>query len=271
MNQRKWKRQAHCAVVTMVMALCGCRATAPVSPDIEALLRPGPAGTPLPPRNTDAAHNWPPEFKRFIDAALEMFREGQPEPSIEEFEARLGIKLTPKPPGGTPAPDANSFHRAEASWIPSPPSPRPPERMSPEWRSLLAELPSSSAGIRRYLLSIEIDPTRRYCISPYALAIYTGARFTNIDNVPPSERPRPEWARAYEWGMFKRGYFGNYRSDMGFGFRANAPAKWTTAERDANCILDFRISANFKSMKRSLNTAAAPDFDGVRMTAELSQ
>ena len=49
MKQRKWKTQARCAAVAMV---------------IETLLRPGPAGAPLPPRNAVAAHHLTAELSR---------------------------------------------------------------------------------------------------------------------------------------------------------------------------------------------------------------
>lgn len=57
---------------------------------------PGPDGTPLPPRNPDAAKYWPPEFKRFLDSAVALIKRGGKEPTVAEVESALNVRLIPQ-------------------------------------------------------------------------------------------------------------------------------------------------------------------------------
>ncbi|WP_198161200.1 hypothetical protein, partial [Variovorax sp. WDL1] len=116
--------------------------------------------------------------------------------------------------------------------------------------STLTELPrpfatSPEAGLRIYMLKFVMDKEMPTCINPYDLAIYTGATFTNVDHSP-HQLPRPIWARAYEWGMFKRGYYGTYTSNKGFSISVNAGHSRGPAQHDATCITALSISSSFK-------------------------
>lgn len=219
----------------------------PSAAQATALLAPGPDGTPLPPRNSEASRNWPPEFKRFIDEALELFKPGTKEPTLQEFEEKLGIKLLPSDWKKTEDDGRMQVYRVEAPWIyrvkPTDP---------PFWADLstLTELPrpftsSPEAGLRIYRLGFKLDSAISPCINPYDLAIYTGANFTNSD-VNPHQLPRPIWPDAYEWGMFKRGYYGRYTSNKRFSISVNAFNSSGPAQHDATCINTFGISASFK-------------------------
>lgn len=211
-------------------------------------LVPGPDGTPLPPRNPGAARNWPPEFRRFVDEALVLFRPRTREPTLEEFEMKLGIKLLPGKWKKTEDDGRMQVYRVEAPWIyrvkPTDP---------PRWADLstLTELPrpyttSPEAGLRIYMLKFVMDKGLYACINPYDLAVYTGATFTNYDQSP-HQLPRPIWARAYEWGMFKRGYYGTYTSNKGFTISVNSTSSIGPAQHDATCVTSFWISNSFES------------------------
>jgi hypothetical protein len=252
-------KAARVIALLAAVALGGCHTT--------SSLRAGPDGTPLPPRDPEVARDWPPEFRRFVDTALAMFRDGNPEPSIEEFEKRLGIALSDptRPKEG----DHLQRHDVRAPWVRE----RHPFLVGPP-ASYLAEMRDKDAGgrhpsSRRYLLRFEMNENPRYCISPYALAIYTGARFTNSDNPVPHQKPRPEWVNAYEWGMFKRGHYGNYDSNMGMGVWVNASRLRSRATDDATCITIFRIGASFRPTRPRLDTAGAPVPRGIDQLAAL--
>lgn len=204
-------------------------------------LSPGPPGTPLPPPDPRAADDWPLEFKRFIDAALELFKPGNPEPTQEEFETKLGIKLVPFDWKKTNATWRKAY-LVEAPWI------YQPKPTDPAWagkKNALIELNVREKGVRAYLLEFRMGQHLPSCINPYALAIYTGANFTNRDHNP-HQAPLPVWPRAYEWGMFKRGYYGRYTSNMGFSIGVNVTNHAGPAQHDATCVATFNISARFK-------------------------
>ncbi|WP_232324489.1 hypothetical protein, partial [Variovorax sp. WDL1] len=116
--------------------------------------------------------------------------------------------------------------------------------------STLTELPrplttSPEAGLRIYMLEFRMDPEMPICINPYDLAIYTGANFTNSDHSP-HQLPRPIWASAYEWGMFKRGYYGRYTSNKGFTISVDVSRSRGNTQQDAACVTGFWISTRFR-------------------------
>ncbi|WP_143684774.1 hypothetical protein [Variovorax sp. KK3] len=218
----------------------GVSGTAPIP------LTPQPDGSPLPPRDARAADRWPSEFKRFIDEAIELFKPGSREPTLQEFEAKLGIKVLPSDWKKKDDDSRMQVYRVEAPWIY-----RPEPTDPPFWAQLntLTELQrpspgSSTAGQRIYRLAFKMDPSMVPCIDAYDLAIYTGANFSNSD-ASPHQSPRPIWSEAYEWGMFKRGHTGRYTSNKRFSLTVSVANSGDSPPRGATCVATFGISANF--------------------------
>ncbi|PNG52911.1 MULTISPECIES: hypothetical protein [unclassified Variovorax] len=194
-----------------------------------------------------AARNWPPEFRRFVDEALDLFKPGNKEPALQEFETKLGIRLLPSNWKKTDHDGRMQVYRVEAPWIYRVKSTDPPRLAD---LSTLTELPrplttSPEAGLRIYMLEFRMDPEMPICINPYDLAIYTGANFTNSDHSP-HQLPRPIWASAYEWGMFKRGYYGRYTSNKGFTISVDVSRSRGNTQQDAACVTGFWISTRFR-------------------------
>lgn len=193
---------------------------------------PGPDGSPLPPKNADAAKYWPPEFKRFLDSALALIARGGKEPGIEEVEKTLNVRLTSQTQADLPYGILRKF---DISNIPF----GPPEPM--KWGHELVVLGNKSKPITSWQMRIFLDQ-KRFCVNPYDLAIYFGETFSghdtrlhiqNLDGWPPS----------YAWGLFKRGSQGEHIS----------PSIWVTTplqifnqpHREPGCITGIRLFGKF--------------------------
>jgi hypothetical protein len=204
-----------------------------------------PEGTTLPPRNQDAARDWPVDFRRFIDGALFLFRDGNSEPKIDEFRKKLHIQIT-QIPGMTLGElhylGMEQFYRAEASWA------------TEDWpigdsrardHNFLAETKRpeayrANAYLRTYYLVMEID-RNRLCVDPYALAIYTGATFS-VDQIG-----APAGVKRYEWGMFNKTGAGMYTSNMNFDLSIAPAANATGATSTANCVRVITFNSKFRT------------------------
>lgn len=202
-------------------------------------------GTPLPPRNQDAARDWPVDFRRFIDGALFLFRDGNSEPKIDDFRKKLHIQIT-QIPGMTLGElhylGMEQFYRAEASWA------------TEDWpigdsrardNNFLAEMKRpeayrANAYLRTYYLVMEIN-RNRLCVDPYALAIYTGANFS-LDQIG-----SPAAAKQYEWGMFNKTGAGMYTSNMNFDLSIAPAANGTGTTSTTNCVRVITFSSKFRT------------------------
>jgi hypothetical protein len=201
-------------------------------------------GTPLAPRHQDAARDWPVDFRRFIDGALFLFRDGNSEPKIDEFRKKLHIQVT-QIPGMTLGElhylGMEQFYRAEASWA------------TEDWpigdsrardNNFLAEMKRpeayrANAYLRTYYLVMEID-RNRLCVDPYALAIYTGATFS-LDQIG-----SPAAAKQYEWGMFNKSRSGTYASNMNFSVAISPRVSTRETTSTATCVQIITFSNEFK-------------------------
>jgi hypothetical protein len=192
--------------------------------------QPGPDGTPLPPKNPEAATYWPPEFKQFLNSAVALFKRGGKEPTIRELETVLKVRLTPQ----ANSTDGTS-QKYDVSNIPF----GPPEPM--KWGHELVVLGKSLEPDTSWQMRVFLDQNR-FCVNPYDLAIYFGETFIgadrrlhilNLDGWPP----------AYSWGLFKRGSQGEHI----------APSIWITTpmqifnqpHRDPGCITGIRLFGKF--------------------------
>ena len=193
---------------------------------------PGPDGTPLPPKNPDAAKYWPPEFKRFLDSALSLFKRDGKEPSLDEVSEVLNIRLIP-----LPQLERHDFTQREFSvgGIPF----GPPEPM--KWGHQLAILDIYRDRVTSWQLDIFFDPLK-FCVSPYEAAVYLGESFSESDRrVHVSNRDF--WPPSYTWGMFKRGSQGEHLGQSIWFFTPQQ--EFNKPHRDPGCITRFLIIRRF--------------------------
>lgn len=192
---------------------------------------PGPDGSPLPPRTADAAHNWPPEFKTFLDTALQTLKRGGQLPAPEVIAKSLGIQLQENPVDQTMSGVLREFRVLDVPFGPADPK---------DARHVLTLVGRTNLANRSWHLHILVDP-KRYCINPYEIAIYLGEPFFSGTQEP---HAIPDWwPKSYTWGMFKRGYQGVHIAPSLWLSTGRQPYGSTTTE--PNCIGAFIIIRQF--------------------------
>ena len=192
----------------------------------------GADGTPLPPQNPDASKYWPPEFKKFLDAALALFKRGGKEPKIAEVEKALNVRLTPELKINSESGVLRDFRVHGVHFGP----PEPMKR-----GHYLAVLGSAREPNVSWQMTILVD-AERYCVSPYEIAIYLGESFSEIDRRVHVER-RDGWPPSYTWGMFKRGSQGVHTSQPVW---ITTPQQvFNQPHRDPGCILSLKVFGEF--------------------------
>ena len=193
---------------------------------------PGLDGTPLPPKNPDAAKYWPPEFKQFLDSAVALFKRGGKEPTVLEVEKALNVRLTPQNQGDLSSGTLQNF---KVSNIPF----GPPEPM--KGGHYLAVLGKSFEPNTSWHMGIFLDQSR-FCVNPYDIAIYFGETFIGVDRRLHIQN-LDGWPPSYSWGLFKRGSQGEHISKTVW---LTTPLQiFNQPHREPGCITGIRISGKF--------------------------
>jgi len=193
---------------------------------------PGADDTPLPPKSSEAAKYWPPEFKRFLDAAVPLLKRGGKEPSVEEIERVLNVRLTPEL---NIYPGSGILRKYRLSNIPF----GPLEPM--KWGHYLSILGNTRESMTSWHLTILVD-AKQYCINPYEIAIYFGEPFSEHD-LRTDIVNRDGWPPSYTWGMFKRGSQGVHLSNTVW---ITTPKQvFNQPHRDPGCITNLRLFGKF--------------------------
>lgn len=193
---------------------------------------PGADGTPLPPQNPEAAKYWPPEFKRFLDAAVPLLKRGGKEPSIEEVEKVLSVRFTPIL---NPYPGYRVLREYQVSNVQF----GPPEPL--KLGHYLAVLGNAREPMTSWQMTILMD-AKNYCVNPYEIAIYFGEPFSEADERVHVERI-DGWPPSYTWGMFKRGSQGVHVSRSTWLYTPHQI--FNQSYRDPGCISSFIVFGKF--------------------------
>ena len=132
----------------------------------------GQDGEPLPPPNKDIARHWPPEIKQLVDDMLELFsRQERESLSAEQIEQKLKIKLERTPlktdQGGVTA----NYNITQSIWLTLRADPPDTRSLGVYWF-----IEHKKTGKTHHHLELALDRDR-YCLNPYELAIYTGAKY----------------------------------------------------------------------------------------------
>ena len=193
---------------------------------------PGLDGTPLPPKNPDAAKYWPPEFKRFLDSAVALIKRGGKEPTVAEVESALNVRLIPQ---SLLHLSNDTLRRFGVSNIPF----GPPERMKGE--PYLVVLGKPHELLTSWTLGFFIDQSL-FCVNPYDIAIYFGEAFSGDDRRLHIQN-RDGWPPSYTWGLFKRGSQGEHISRSVW---ITTPLQiFNQPHREPGCITGIRIFGKF--------------------------
>lgn len=164
----------------------------------------GEDGITLPPKSQEAAKYWPPEFRMFFDSALAIFKRGGREPSIEELEQILNIRLSLLPETGRSS-ATTKISEFTVSGITF----EPQERTG--WEHRFNILENLKTHTSKWQFTVVADPSR-FCINPYEIAIYLGEEFSGVDMRLHMEN-LDAWPPSYKWGLFKRGSQGIHLSN----------------------------------------------------------
>lgn len=193
---------------------------------------PGPDGTPLPPKNPDAAKYWPPEFKRFLDSAVLLFKRGGKEPTVAEVESALNVRLIPQ---SLLHLSTDILQKFDVSNIPF----GPPEPM--KWGHELVILGKNLEPNTSWQMRIFLDQGR-FCVNPYDIAIYFGETFIGVDGRLHIQN-LDGWPPSYTWGLFKRGSQGEHISKSVW---LTTPIQiFNQPHREPGCITGIRIFGKF--------------------------
>jgi hypothetical protein len=227
-------------VICALLAACGTTRPAepPPAPSIPqktdlSIFDPGPDETPLPPQNKAVGEKWPSELRHFIDGLLQLFG-GYQRATLtnEEIEKTLGVKLTKKeyfPWTGVDA--AYDISGSVFLWE---------KRYSGAAEYRIGKVKED--GMRFLTLEFPME-AKKYCVSPYDFAIYTGNKYwpeMPVHGFVPPDRP---WPPAYEWGMFKRSSGGRFNAvgKENPNFVKNESINLITSNE---CIINFRANTN---------------------------
>ena len=223
---KRWRRFKAALLLVAACGLCNAwaQASEPGKAEIPASV-PGADGTPLPPPNKAVGDKWPPEVKRFIDGMLLLFGNAERPPlSTQEIESTLGVTLVP---------ESLIRYRVDASYVVSGSDLLNPISVR-QGLSVYTVGSLKKDGRRFHTFDFPID-ARRYCVSPYDFAVYTGNLYRPEMPVHGFRPPDQSWPLAYEWGMFNRTSSGRYLADR------KPAVDLITSD---TCILKFRAQTN---------------------------
>ena len=192
-------RQArfHIIVLAVAFSASACAQTSLPPSSTPTIKLQGIYGEPLPPPNKAVAHHWPPEIKQLVDDMLELFdNKRTPTLRVEQIEQKLKIKLNRTPLRSDQGGMTANYDIVQSAWLISrtdQPDPRLPGNY------VIRD--DVKTKLTSHKLELPLDMTR-YCLSPYDLAIYTGAQYSP----DPIWFPRSKFIQPgpprYEWGMF---------------------------------------------------------------------
>lgn len=151
-------------------------------------------GTPLPAPTKEIANRWAPEVKKFIEGLEVLFNQhARSSLTVAEIQQTLGVKLQREKGYVGTFPDVQYI--IEGGQL--------QRGMSYPWSSTYIISKPDKNGQRSHHFDFPID-TKRFCLSPYELAIYMGHYY--LPQMPAHGFRPPDriWPPAYEWGMFKR-------------------------------------------------------------------
>lgn len=177
--------------------------------------------TPLPSRDASVAAHWPKEIKTLLDNLLSLFPRDGEAPTVREIERRFGISLTERELRMEELYSYSKYYVIGGTRYT-----RKQER-SPQESGYAIFKPSY--GSQAHVLTLAISPKESgFCLDPYELAVYTGAKFSNGD-VSVHVKVR-HWPPAYVWGMFSWSKDTRYIADQRFAISI------ASSQSSASCV-----------------------------------